>query len=90
MEFRQNKDLRDLGIYTLRGKTLILAKRSEVLSFLFTPETWRVHGPVSYRVSHGKIYCRGEITEWTDEDLSDTGMTASPPHLSTLFEGRKI
>ena len=79
MKFRSNKPLRDLGIYKLRDKTLILLKRSDVLSFLFTPDGWGRHGPVDYRVSHGQIYCHGELTIMTDEDLVDTGMTANPP-----------
>ena len=90
MELRQNKPLRDLGVYTLRGKTLILVKRSEVLSFLFSPDVWDLHGPVDYRVSHGNIYRHGVITSLTDEDLLDTGITANPPSLSTLLDGRKI
>lgn len=83
---RSNKPLRDLGIYTLRDKTLILLKRSEELSFLFTPEVWQRHGPVDYRVSHGHIYCHGEPTGLTDEDLLDTGQTAKPPSLSVRLE----
>ena len=89
MQFRSNKPLRHLGIYKLQDESLILVKRSEVLSFLFTPERWNFHGPVQYRVSHGDIYRHGELTVWTDEDLLDTGMTASPPPLSMLLEGRK-
>lgn len=74
-----NKPLRNLGIYTLHDKTLILLKRTEVLSFLFTPENWEFHGPVEYRVSHGQIYSHGELMAMSDEDLLDTGLTASPP-----------
>ena len=81
MQFRPNKPLRNLGVYNLRNKTLILLKRSEELSFLFTPETWQFHGPVDYRVSHGDVYCRGELTGWTDNDLVDTGLTATTPPL---------
>ncbi|HEX6718839.1 MAG TPA: hypothetical protein VF088_17160 [Pyrinomonadaceae bacterium] len=79
MKFRANKPLRDLGVYTLSNKMLVLLKRSDELSFLFTPERWQFHGPVDYRVSHGGIYCRGELTTFTDEDLIDTGITAKPP-----------
>lgn len=83
MELRNNKSLRDLGIYELRGKLLILSKRSEVLSFLFYEETWLLHGAVDYRVSHGRIYQHGELTPLTDDDLVDTGMTAKPATVST-------
>ena len=76
---RPNKPVRNLGIYKLRDKTLILLKRSEELSFLFSTENWNLHGPVDYRVSHGMIFCHGELTTWTDEDLFDTGMSADPP-----------
>ena len=89
MECRANKPLRDLGIYKLRDKTLILVKRSEVLSFLFTPDGWQRHGPVEYRVSHGHIYSHGQPTTFSDEDLLDTGLTANPPSLSTLLDGIK-
>ncbi len=89
MKLRQNKPLRNLGIYTLHDKTLILLKRSEVLAFLFTSHSWDHHGPVEYRVSHGGIYASGHSTGLTDEDLLDTGMTAEPPKLSTLIGGRK-
>jgi hypothetical protein len=89
MKHRTNKPLRDLGIYKLRDKTLILLKRSEVLSFLFTPERWHRHGPVDFRVSHGQIYRHGELTMLTDEDLFDTGMTAKPPSLSVLLDDKK-
>jgi len=82
MKFRSNKSLRDLGIYTLRDKTLILLKRSEELSFLFTPDRWHYHGAVDYRVSHGNIYRRGVFTGLTDEELFDTGKTAMPPSLT--------
>ena len=90
MKWRQNKPLRDHGIYLLGDKTLILVKRSEELSFLFTEENWNFRGPVDFRVSHGGIYNHGVATEWTDEDLVDTGMTAISPSLSTLLEHRKI
>ena len=90
MNLRQNKPLRNLGIYTLQDKTLILLKRSEELSFLFTPEHWNLHGPVHFRVSHGDIYHHGEMTTWTDEDLFDTGRTASAPHLSALVDDTKL
>ena len=89
MKFRSNKPLRDLGIYTLRDKTLILFKRSEELSFLFTPDRWYRYGPVDYRVSHGRIFCHGEVTGWSDEDLLDTGLTAKSPSLSILLHERK-
>jgi hypothetical protein len=89
MKLRLNKPLRNLGVYKLRDKTLILFKRSEVLSFLFTPDRWHRHGPVDYRVSHGNIYRRGEITGLTDEDLLDTGMTARQPSLSILMGDKK-
>jgi len=90
MKSQQNKSLRNLGIYTLSDKTLILVKRSEDLSFLFSKQNWNLYGPVDYRVSHGGIYSRGEPTPWTDDDLLDTGMTAGRPNLSTLVDGRKI
>lgn len=79
MKLRQNKPLRSLGIYKLRDETFILVKRSEELSFLFSPQNWKLHGPVDYRVSHGGIYCRGQSTGLTDEDVVDTGQTAKPP-----------
>jgi len=87
MQFRQNKPLRNLGIYKLLDNTLILLKRSEVLSFLFSPEAWSRHGPVEYRVSHGHIYHHGELTQFSDDDLFDTGLTANPPSLSALLDG---
>lgn len=86
MQFRQNKPLRNFGIYKFRGKNLILLKRSEVLSFLFTPENWKLHGPVDYRVSHGNIYHHGEWTSWTDEDLIDTGATADPSSVDIMMK----
>jgi hypothetical protein len=89
MKSQQNKPFRNLGVYTLRDKTLILLKRSECLAFLFSLHNWNLHGPVSYRVSHGDIYCRGELTQFTDEDLLDTGTTAKPPTLSILVNGTK-
>ena len=89
MKLRQNKPLRSLGIYQLRGETLILVKRSEEVSFLFSPQNWRLHGPVDYRVSHGGIYCRGQSTGLTDEDLVDTGKTANPTTLSILLNDKK-
>ena len=90
MKLRQNKPLRNLGIYKLRDKTLVLLKRSEELAFLFSLQGWQLHGPVDYRISHGNIYCRGAITALTDEDLFDTGITANPPSLSDLLDGRKV
>lgn len=90
MKARQNKALRNLGIYTLREKRLILFKRSEELSFLFTFEAWNLHGPVGYRVSHGDIYRHGEPTGLSDDDLIDTGITADPPALSSFLEGQKL
>jgi hypothetical protein len=81
MTLRANKPVRNFGIYKLHDKTLILLKRSEVLSFLFSQENWQLHGPVDYRLSHGSIYCHGQSTKWTDEDLFDTGTTAKPPSL---------
>jgi len=90
MKQRINKPLRDLGIYKLCDKTLILLRRSDVLSFLFTPDGWDRHGPVDYRVSHGQIYRHGELTTLTDEDLVDTGLTAKPPTLSVLLDDKKI
>ena len=89
MEFRQNKPLRDRGIYKLRDKTLIALKRSEALAFLFSEKNWNRHGPVDYRVSHGGIYRRGLSTGLRDEDLMDTGKTANPPTLSILLIGKK-
>jgi hypothetical protein len=82
---RSNKALRNFGIYTLRTETLILLKRSEELSFLFSEANWQWHGPVNYRVSHGDIYCRGESTGLTDEDLIDTGNTWDAFKSSILF-----
>jgi hypothetical protein len=84
MIFRQNKPLRSLGIYLLRDKTLILLKRTEELSFLFTREHWNWHGPVDFRVSHGRIYRRGQMTALSDADLIDTGETANQPTCSRL------
>ena len=89
MALRNNKALRSLGIYILRAERLILLKRSEELSFLFTEANWQRHGPVNYRVSHGGIYCRGISTGLTDEDLVDTGKTANPPTRSILINGVK-
>ena len=89
MKLRQNKPLRSLGIYKLRDKSLILLKRSEELSFLFSPQNWNLHGPVDYRVSHGNIYCRDQSTGLTDEDLVDTGKTANPTTLSILLNDKK-
>lgn len=82
MKLRPNKSFRNCGIYVLHDQTLILLKRSEELSFLFTEQNWNLHGPVDYRISHGGIYSHGQLTKWTDEDLFDTGTTAPPPHLS--------
>ena len=65
MTLRNNKALRSLGIYTLRAETLILLKHSEEVSFLFSEENWQLHGRVNYRVSHGRIYSRGESTGLT-------------------------
>ena len=79
MTLRSNKPLRNLGVYILGDLELILLKRSEVMSFLFSRENWDLRGPVSYRVSHGMIFQHGQSTEWTDEDLLDTGTTAKPP-----------
>ena len=90
MKFRPNKPLRDLGIYKLSDKTLILLKRSDELSFLFTLDNWNFHGPVNYRVSHGDIYYHGELTTWTDKDLLDTGHTANLPSRSSLAGHRKL
>jgi len=90
MKFRSNKPLRDLGIYKLRDKTLILLKRSEELSFLFTPDRWQRHGPVDFRVSHGNIYHHGAFTGLTDEELLDTGMTAKPPSLTVLLDNKIV
>jgi len=86
MKLRPNKPLRDLGIYKLRDKTLIVLKRTEVLSFLFSLDNWNFHGPVDFRVSHGNIYAHGELTHLTDEDLFDTELTAKPPRLSILLK----
>ena len=90
MKLQQNKPLRNHGIYQLRDKILILVKRSEELSFLFTEDSWNYHGAVDYRVSHGRIYNRGDLTGLTDHDLVDTGLTANPPSLSSLINDRKI
>lgn len=81
MKLRSNRPLRSLGIYKLRDKTVILLKRSEDLSFLYSQKNWDFRGPVDYRVSHGAIYYHGNITGLTDEDLVDTGMNAKPPSL---------
>lgn len=90
MKFPQNKPLRNLGIYLLSERALILVKRSEELSFLFSEQNWNFYGPVDYRVSHGGIYNHGRRTIWTDKDLTDTGMTAGRPNLSTFLDGKKI
>jgi len=90
MKLPKNKFLRNLGVYKLQDQTFILLKRSEELSFLFTPDHWNFHGPVDYRVSHGEIYCHGDLTMWTDEDLVDMGINAKVQGLSTLLHGRKI
>jgi len=90
MQLLKNKPLRNLGVYKLHDQTFILLKRSEELSFLFSSEHWYLHGPVDYRVSHGEIYCHGDLTSWTDEDLIDMGTNAKPIILSTLLNGRKI
>lgn len=87
MTLRQNKPLRSLGIYTLRSETLILLKRSEELSFLFSEANWQWCGPVNYRVSHGGIYRQGLSTGLTDEDLVDTGKTAKPRTHSFRIKG---
>ena len=76
MTLRSNKPLRNLGIYLFQGNKLILLKRSEQLSFLFSERNWIFRGPVEFRVSHGGIYHHGALTMWTDEDLLDTGITA--------------
>jgi hypothetical protein len=78
LKLRINKPLRNLGVYILHDKTLILLRRSDEISFLFSEHNWHLHGPVDYRVSHGGIYRRGHATVWTDEDLFDTGVTAKP------------
>lgn len=80
MALRPNKFLRNFGVYKLFDEKLILLKRTEELSFLFNEKSWNLRGPVDYRVSHGDIYRRGELTGWTDDDLLDTGMTANPPN----------
>ena len=85
MELRQNKPLRNLGIYKLRDKTVIALKRSEELAFLFSEDNWNFRGPVDYRVSHGGIYRHGQFTGLRDEDLMDTGLAANEPTLSTLL-----
>lgn len=90
MQLRQNKPLRNLGVYELRDQKLVLFKRSEELAFLFSLEAWQLHGAVAYRVSHGTIYCHGELTTLTDEDLFDTGITASPPRLPSLWNTGKV
>ena len=90
MNLVKNRPLRSLGVYKLQDQTFILLKRSEELSFLFTPKHWYFHGPVDYRVSHGEIYCRGDLTIWTDQDLVDMGIDAKPRSLSTLMDGRKV
>ena len=87
MKLRPNKSLRNYGIYLLGEKTLILFKRSDELSFLFSEESWNFRGPVDYRVSHGAIYRHGSKTGCTDEDLLDTGLTAKPPSLLDLIGG---
>lgn len=89
MTLRSNKPLRNLGVYTLNDLELVLLKRSEVLAFLFSRENWSLRGPVNYRVSHGMIFQHGQSTEWTDEDLFDTGMTAKVPSLLNLLNGTK-
>ena len=78
MTLRSNKPLRNLGIYLLRGEKLILLKRSDKLSFLFSERNWIFRGPVEYRVSHGEIYQHGNLTTLTDVDLFDTGLSVNP------------
>src|SRR5512138_1554679 len=85
MKLRSNRPLRNFGVYVLHDKTLILLRRSEELSFLFTEQNWNFRGPVDYRVSHGTIFDHGTRTSWTDEDLVDTGMTASLPTAVSLL-----
>ena len=60
---------------------------AEELSFLFSEANWRWHGRVNYRVSHGDIYCQGESTGLTDEDLIDTGDTWDAWTRSIRFDG---
>ena len=73
------RQLRERGIYTLAGVELVAVKRTEEIFFLFTETSWNLHGPVSYRLSHGHIYERGELTGWDERDLVDTGRTSRPP-----------
>ena len=73
------RQLRERGIYTLAGVELVAVKRTEEIYFLFTERNWNFRGPVSYRLSHGNIYERGELTRWDERDLVDTGRTSRPP-----------
>jgi hypothetical protein len=86
MILRPNKPLRNYGIYKLLEGTFVLLKRSDDLSFLFESDRWSFRGPVDYRVSHGSIYKRGQRTDFTDDDLFDTGQTAGPPTLFALID----
>jgi hypothetical protein len=89
MNFTKNKPLRNQGVYLLHNQPLVLFRRSDVLSFLFSQQNWDFHGPVDYRVSHGYIYCHGRLTMWTDDDLFDTGLTAIAPSRSIHSDGKK-
>jgi hypothetical protein len=75
------RELRERGIYKLAGVELVAVRRTEEIYFLFTERNWNFRGPVTYRLSHGHVYKRGELTEWVEEDLVDTGRTSRPPRL---------
>jgi len=71
-------ELRERGIYKLADWQEVVAARGRDGTFcLFTPEHWRAHGPLDYRVaSSGRLVYRGAVTDWRVEELSDTGRTA--------------
>jgi hypothetical protein len=71
--------LRELGIYKLHGLELVAVRRTDEIYFLFTDRNWNFRGPVSFRLSHGRIYERGELTRWDEDDLVDTGRTSRMP-----------
>lgn len=64
--------LGERGIYTLGGIELVVVGRPDVVIFLFTPHNWGLHEAVAYRLSHGRIFERGNSAEWTGEDFANT------------------
>ena len=83
--FTPTRVLREGGIYTLSDLELIAKKGTDGLYFLFTWKNWHRLGPVDYRLSHGRIFQRGQMTGWTGADLVDTGRTAGPPMFSLRY-----